>query len=366
MHNGDDIEITKNGYIYIYVSNSSNIPMFFDNLFVTQTSDALMEETHYYPFGLVMSGISSKAAGGVENRYKFAGKELNSKEFSDGSGLELYDFSARNYDQQIGRWLSNDPKADKSMWLSPYNYCFNNPILFFDPNGEFPYPITIRSFHPASGFGGATFGPGLGQNFSGDNRGFSNVVSKDVSSRVSHTVTADPEKGTLSYSKENTFSSPSHHPLYGEATEAPSGYATKTSSGNGAVGFETGYAGANPLVPGPTPDIDNKSFFNVIQTKDMLTISVNGYGDNFPNTEMFVADPSGQTVFIGVDVRAAGQDKSPTILIGGATENIVNTSLSIKIDGKGNFTGIVQGDKTYTVNDWNERFKNTNPNPPQR
>lgn len=47
-------------------------------------------------------------------------------------------------------------------------------------------------------------------------------------------------------------------------------------------------------------------------------------------------------------------------------ESIINTSLSIKIDNKGNFVGIVQGDKTYSVNDWNERFKNKNPNPPQQ
>jgi RHS repeat-associated protein len=324
----------------------------------TTTGQAeIVRKQDYDPFGLPLKGIDyqSPSIDTLSKKYFF-----NGKEYLVTFGLKMYDYGFRTYNPRLGRYYQIDPKASWMPSWSPYSFSFDNPIRYRDYDGQVPYPITIRSFHPSSGFGGTYLGPGLGRNFSGDNRSFSN---SSATARVSHTVTADPEKGTLSYSNRNTFSNPSHHPYFGEGTETPKGYANKTSSGNNSISFETGYSGTNPLAVGPTPDIDNKSFFNITQANGKLSVNANIYGDNFPNTEISIKDPSGQSLFAGVDVRAGGQDSNPLILIGGATENIMNINFSINIDSKGNFTGVVQGNTTYSISDWNDRFRNTNPNP---
>jgi len=135
------VSIPKNGYIYIYVSNESPQPVYFDNVSIQDHRGPLLEENHYYPFGLTMAGLSDKAlkTNYPLNKYKYNGKELQSGEFSDGTGLQEYDYGARFQDPQLGRFLMIDPHSDSYSFSSPYTYGLNNPIRATDPTGMDTY-----------------------------------------------------------------------------------------------------------------------------------------------------------------------------------------------------------------------------------
>ena len=129
------LSITRTGFLYIYVSNSTpGWDVFFDNLSIKHYPGPILEENHYYPFGLTMAAISNKAEkwGYAENKYKYNGIEYDSA-FS----LDEYEARYRDLDPQTGRWWQIDPEADQQREsLSPYASMSDDPVFKTDPLGN--------------------------------------------------------------------------------------------------------------------------------------------------------------------------------------------------------------------------------------
>ncbi|MBI5216818.1 MAG: RHS repeat-associated core domain-containing protein [Ignavibacteriae bacterium] len=88
-----------------------------------QPKAQLQDETFYYPFGLT----EAQQISGEQNRYLYNGKEL-----VNNHNLQWYDYGARWYDPQLGRWHVIDPLDE---YHSPYVYVGNDPVNMIDPTG---------------------------------------------------------------------------------------------------------------------------------------------------------------------------------------------------------------------------------------
>ena len=121
---------------YASVNDDNGIVMHFyvkdhlgSNRLVVDSNGNIEEVNHYYPFGALMGD----RCGVSRNNYKYIGKELDTM-----YGWNMQDHEARWYDPVVGRWHSIDMLAEKMFYVSPYAYCFNNPVKLLDSNGEIP------------------------------------------------------------------------------------------------------------------------------------------------------------------------------------------------------------------------------------
>jgi RHS repeat-associated protein len=89
-----------------------------------------VQETHYDPWGLELTGLGYQYAGVKVNKYLYNGKEL-----IEDNGMQYYDYGARMYDASIGRWSVVDPLAEKFPGLTPYDYVAGSPVNIVDPDG---------------------------------------------------------------------------------------------------------------------------------------------------------------------------------------------------------------------------------------
>ncbi|MBV8328520.1 RHS repeat-associated core domain-containing protein, partial [Chryseobacterium sp.] len=118
---------TENRYIYQYKDHLGNTRVSF-----AKNSAGALEVTdinNYYPFGLnhITVGGTNSLLGGYYS-YKYNGKEIQETGF--------YDYGARMYMPDLGRWGVIDEKAEKYRRWSPYTYAIDNPINYIDPDGR--------------------------------------------------------------------------------------------------------------------------------------------------------------------------------------------------------------------------------------
>jgi len=138
----------KNGYVYVYLSNQSDNPVYFDEFKVGIAGGNIVEENHYYTYGLKIAAISSRKLGDInegklKNQYQWQG---HFSEYDDETGWN--DFELRSYDPQTGRFIQQDPY---DQFASGYVGMGNDPLNNVDEEGGW-----------SEGFTGAAIGAGAG------------------------------------------------------------------------------------------------------------------------------------------------------------------------------------------------------------
>jgi RHS repeat-associated protein len=114
---------------------------------ITDQNGNLKQKIEYFPYGTYRYGTSPDQQMGTydyDTTFPNANYTFTDQEDDDETGL--YNYKARLYDPQIGRFISADsivPRPGDLQSFNRYSYCSNNPLVYVDPSGHIDIGDTI-------------------------------------------------------------------------------------------------------------------------------------------------------------------------------------------------------------------------------
>lgn len=118
------LTLAKSGYTY-YTQNAHG-----DVVNLTDVDGEVVKSYTYYAFGVEKNIDESD-----ENAFRYCG------EYFDTETGTIY-LRARYYNPTTGRFITRDSYAGRRsdpLSLNRYTYCHNNPVVYVDPSGNFPW-----------------------------------------------------------------------------------------------------------------------------------------------------------------------------------------------------------------------------------
>ena len=103
-----------------------------NNREVIDMTGNVCQTTNYYPYGTPFCNQA------VASEVNFQPFKYNGKQFDMMHGLDAYDYGVRQYNPIVPTWDRIDPLCESYGYMTPYNYCLDNPVNTTDQNGEGP------------------------------------------------------------------------------------------------------------------------------------------------------------------------------------------------------------------------------------